>query len=57
MSDLHQANTAHIEAFTLVKAYLEDQVLGRNEIICLSSLRAIYIQEIEQIEQKNCWHA
>ena len=41
MRDLHQAN-AHIEAFIVVKAYLEDQVLGRNEIVCLSSLHTIY---------------
>ena len=47
MSNPHQANTAHIEAFAMVKAYLEDQELGRNEIVCLSSLCAIYIQELE----------
>ena len=47
MSDPHQAHTAHIEGVTVFKAYLEDQVLGRNEIVCLASLRAIYIQELE----------
>lgn len=47
MSDPHQANTAHMKAFTFVKAYPEDQVLSRNEITFLSNLRIFQIQELE----------
>ena len=47
VSDSHQVSPAHVEAFTTVKAYLEDHVIGRYEIVCFSSLCVIYIQELE----------
>ena len=43
----HKDNAAHIEAFTVVKSYIDDKVLVKNDIVCLSSLRKIYVKELE----------
>ena len=43
----HKDNAAHIEAFTVVKSYIDDKVLVKNDIVSLSSLRKIYDNELE----------
>ena len=39
---------AHLKAFTAVLDFIQDRVIGQNEIVQLASLRHLYIQELER---------
>ena len=44
---LHKA-AAHLKSFTAVLDFIQNQVIGQNEVVQLASLRLLYIQELER---------
>ena len=38
----------HLKAFTVVLDFIQDCVIGQNEVVLLASLRLLYIQELQK---------
>ena len=47
-SDQDRKASAHLKAFTAVFDFLQDCVIGQKKVVLLSSLRLLYIQELEK---------
>ena len=47
-SDQDRKASAHLKAFTAVLDFLQDCVIGQKKVVLLSSLRLLYIQELEK---------
>ena len=47
-TDQDRKTHAHLKTFTFVLDFIQDCVIGQNEVVLLASLRLLYIQELEK---------